>query len=583
VEREQALVRLTEALTDGRIEATGYANAEALLRQATTYADLHAVVDNLDAKASLAERAQAVQRLDAAATEGLLEPAERLDRIAIAQAATTDEQLAALVSDLPAPTGQGATSDRRDGRRVSHAEREAVAERLRVALEEGLLDLTEFDERVRGAYAAKLNADLARLVTDLPNPQPVPVPQPAEPTPDRPRRGNTSRLPVQRRWWGLGGTALAVVCSSACVLAGYPVPGVLLLPAWGVVWAATAGPWVRSHRAEDVPGAAASSGPAPQAVKKPQQAGKPRRRARKPLWLEGHKGAVTALACLVLPDGTPVAITGSTDNTAMVWDLRDASLRHTLSGHTNDVVAVAGLVLPDGIPVAVTLSDDGTARVWDLRDGSPRGPSPGLRTKEPSSVACLTLPDGTPVAITGGYGPAKVWDLRDGSLLRQLGERINHVQAIAATVLPDGTPIATLVDLQENVKVRSLENGSLRSTLKGHTDYINALACGVLPDGTPVAVTASSDETARVWDLNRGKLRHTLTGHIEGLNAVACVALPDGTPIAVTTGYGEDARLWDLRDGSPCGEIRYSEGVMAGLTMPDRALVVMTTAVYTLT
>ncbi|MFI5890576.1 DUF1707 domain-containing protein [Actinoplanes sp. NPDC051513] len=70
-----------------------------------------------------------------------------------------------------------------DGRkqmRAADADRQQVADQLRTALEEGRLDLAEFDERLRDAYAAKTYGDLDRLLTDLPNAAPiVPAPPPA--------------------------------------------------------------------------------------------------------------------------------------------------------------------------------------------------------------------------------------------------------------------------------------------------------------------------------------------------------------------------------------------------------------------
>ncbi|WP_238432971.1 DUF1707 SHOCT-like domain-containing protein [Micromonospora tarensis] len=64
--------------------------------------------------------------------------------------------------------------DGRDGMRAADADREAVAERLRIALNEGRLDLHEYDERLRQAYAARTYAELEALLTDLP---PVTPPQ----------------------------------------------------------------------------------------------------------------------------------------------------------------------------------------------------------------------------------------------------------------------------------------------------------------------------------------------------------------------------------------------------------------------
>ncbi|MEV4658217.1 DUF1707 domain-containing protein [Micromonospora sp. NPDC049301] len=56
----------------------------------------------------------------------------------------------------------------RDGMRAADADREAVADRLRVALGEGRLDLHEYDERLQRAYAARTYAELDALLTDLP-------------------------------------------------------------------------------------------------------------------------------------------------------------------------------------------------------------------------------------------------------------------------------------------------------------------------------------------------------------------------------------------------------------------------------
>ncbi|MFC5181751.1 DUF1707 SHOCT-like domain-containing protein [Actinomadura harenae] len=69
--------------------------------------------------------------------------------------------------------------ERRPALRVSHEERDRVAEQLRVAAGDGRLTLEELDERLERALGARTEADLAALVTDLPAPLaeagPVPV------------------------------------------------------------------------------------------------------------------------------------------------------------------------------------------------------------------------------------------------------------------------------------------------------------------------------------------------------------------------------------------------------------------------
>jgi hypothetical protein len=54
--------------------------------------------------------------------------------------------------------------------RAGDADRERVAEHLRLALEEGRLNLYEYDERLREAYAARTFSDLDHLLEDLPAP-----------------------------------------------------------------------------------------------------------------------------------------------------------------------------------------------------------------------------------------------------------------------------------------------------------------------------------------------------------------------------------------------------------------------------
>ena len=52
--------------------------------------------------------------------------------------------------------------------RAADTDRHQVAERLKVALDEGRLSLGEYDERVREAYAARTYAELLVLTNDLP-------------------------------------------------------------------------------------------------------------------------------------------------------------------------------------------------------------------------------------------------------------------------------------------------------------------------------------------------------------------------------------------------------------------------------
>ena len=57
--------------------------------------------------------------------------------------------------------------------RAGDGDRKAVADQLKTALDEGRLDLSEYDERLQRTYAAKTYADLDGLLSDLPGTVPV--------------------------------------------------------------------------------------------------------------------------------------------------------------------------------------------------------------------------------------------------------------------------------------------------------------------------------------------------------------------------------------------------------------------------
>ncbi|WP_433300653.1 DUF1707 SHOCT-like domain-containing protein [Actinoplanes sp. CA-030573] len=61
----------------------------------------------------------------------------------------------------------------REDMRAGDSDRKVVAEQLKTALDEGRLDLSEYDERIQRTYAAKTYADLDGLLDDLPGTVPV--------------------------------------------------------------------------------------------------------------------------------------------------------------------------------------------------------------------------------------------------------------------------------------------------------------------------------------------------------------------------------------------------------------------------
>ncbi|MEH1100561.1 DUF1707 SHOCT-like domain-containing protein [Micromonospora sp. CPCC 205561] len=125
--------------------------------------------------------------------------------------------------------------DGRDGMRAADADRQAVADRLRVAVDEGRLDLHEYDERLQRAYAARTYGELDALVADLPAPDLVTTPAAAAPA--------VGRAPAAVTWRWLADLWSPYLRVVAIVSAIWAVTSVLasdllyFWPAW------VAGPW----------------------------------------------------------------------------------------------------------------------------------------------------------------------------------------------------------------------------------------------------------------------------------------------------------------------------------------------------
>jgi len=99
--------------------------------------------------------------------------------------------------------------------RAADSDRQAVADRLKTALDEGRLDLSEYDERLQKTYSAKTYGDLAGLLDDLPGTAPLeqsqvqPYQAPAA-SPVAPAQQAESRTHRAATWVGPYGGVIAV-------------------------------------------------------------------------------------------------------------------------------------------------------------------------------------------------------------------------------------------------------------------------------------------------------------------------------------------------------------------------------------
>ncbi|WP_336488710.1 c-type cytochrome [Methylobacterium nigriterrae] len=221
--------------------------------------------------------------------------------------------------------------------------------------------------------------------------------------------------------------------------------------------------------------------------------------------MRGHGGPVRALA--VTQDGR-TAISGSFDQSAILWSLDDGTARQVLRFHEGAVNAVAAL--PDGR--FATGGEDGRIALWQ----------------------------------PGGTAPVRVFS-----------EHRGPVAGLA--VSPDGRSLAS-ASWDETVRVRPLAGGE-GETFEGHKGNVNAVA--FLPGGR--LVSAGYDATLRIWPRPGEPDPPRVVTLSSPLNAAA--AAPDGEIVAA----GADSTVRILRpDGSPRAGVELGPSPVIALALsPD--------------
>jgi cytochrome c len=228
--------------------------------------------------------------------------------------------------------------------------------------------------------------------------------------------------------------------------------------------------------------------------------------------MRGHGGPVRAIA--VSADGR-LALSGSFDQSAILWSLADGTALAVLRFHEGAVNAVAGL--PENR--FVTGGEDGRIAVWKAGQSAPVRV---IEAHQAPIVALAVSPDARLVASASWDGTARVTPLNGEGEVRVLSGHQGNVNGVAFG--PDGRIVTAGYDL--TLRLWPPEAGD-PATVTLPTP-LNAVA--VAPDGE--IVTGGAD--GRVFILTAdGKTRATLDA---GPTPVIALALsPDGSRIAAAT------------------------------------------------
>ena len=265
--------------------------------------------------------------------------------------------------------------------------------------------------------------------------------------------------------------------------------------------------------------------------------------------LRGHTSSVNAVS--ITPDGQR-AISGSNDNTCIFWDLETGQVLQTLRGHTNSVNAVS--ITANG-ERAISGSTDNTCIFWDLETGQVLQTLRG----HTSGVDAVSITANGERAISGSDNTCILWDLGTGKALQTLRGHTLFVKSVSVTL--DGH-YAISGSWDKTCIVWDLTHGREKQIFKAHNSWISMVS--ITPDGNK-AISGSYDNTCILWDLVTGRQVHTLKEHPVPVTAISIT--PDGKK--AFSGGANTCFLWDLSTGRVLKTLKKWAGCYTVSIAPD--------------
>ncbi len=257
--------------------------------------------------------------------------------------------------------------------------------------------------------------------------------------------------------------------------------------------------------------------------------------------LRGHESWV--FCCAVSADGK-TGLSGSGDNTLIVWDLERCLARHRLEGHHS---WVHGCAVSANGQIGLSGAGDCTLIVWDLARGEARY---HLQGHESEVRGCAISADGTLGLSASLDNTLILWDLERGEARHRLR---GHARWVLRCAMSANGALGLSASLDGTVIVWDLLGGRERHRLRGHTHKV--ADCAISADGT-VGLSASEDCTLIVWNLLEGTERYRLRSHVRGV--VGCAISADGT-IGLSASDDKVLIVWNLTRGEALNSLQGHE------------------------
>ncbi|MBM2619439.1 hypothetical protein JIG36_28185 [Actinoplanes sp. LDG1-06] len=255
--------------------------------------------------------------------------------------------------------------------------------------------------------------------------------------------------------------------------------------------------------------------------------------------LVGHTGAVRAVACATLADGTAVAYTGGSDGAARMWRLTDGSLVITMDAGSGPIAALTAARLADGADVLITAATEGCV-VWDAGTGTVlrHFPSNGAVL---TAVAHVRTDDGTDFVVTGALdGTVSAHNLADESRWATPSTGYGPVVAL------DGDARGVFAAVNDAVNIYDVATGEVERCFAAG-ERLRALSSITDPTGGRLVAAAGISGVVEVWSDGEIAGPRPLTGHTGAV--LALVAVDEWT--IASGGRDGTVRLWNMAPHQP--------------------------------
>ncbi|MBN1951554.1 MAG: caspase family protein [Bacteroidales bacterium] len=260
---------------------------------------------------------------------------------------------------------------------------------------------------------------------------------------------------------------------------------------------------------------------------------------------KGHSRYVTCLD--ISPDGRYL-VTGSFDNTLILWNEKSGKEIRTFSEHTGLIISVR--FSPDGKKI-LSASADHRALVYDIATGAVLAE---IDYGEERLMAACFSPDGSKVLTMNDRTETKVWHASTGKLIRVLKKSF-EASVDPSWFTPDGEWVMSWVSPQESQLV-NLSDTSLTRNFACE----KALSYAISPDNKYLAVSTSM-KYAKLFDLATGKELHHLDPDEEQTcnGCKTLLAFSHNSKYLLTVSKYSGIVLWNVRLGTPLVSIEFDE------------------------